>query len=93
MERIFYLCRALDMKKLRKACNVRHCDQPPTREILVKEYDIRTRTRKTIVSLYCCSQHIKNIGSIIEELNTLSKGKIISTEVNLCGADTPRELV
>ena len=88
MERFLFLTGIMDLRKFKSTCNFKSCAAPPSKEVIIKEFDVHRDMKRDVVSLYVCSEHFKTIAPIIERFNALSTGKIISTEVKETGIVT-----
>ena len=86
MDRFLYLLGEFEITKLSNECNYKGCKRPPSKEILVKEFNVRRNSTRDVISLYFCEEHSKtDINQIIEKFNRLSTGKIIITAIKGIG--------
>lgn len=80
MNRFLYLLEEFEITKLSNECNFKDCKRPPSKEVIIKEFDVRRTSTRDVVSLYFCKEHgEKDIDHIIDKFNKLSTGKIIIT--------------
>jgi len=70
-----------DVKKLRKECNIKNCENPPTKEIMLSEKGMISSKSKTIASIHVCTEHLIKAKEIIETLNEELKGRIVQMDI------------
>jgi hypothetical protein len=72
-----------NVRKLDKICNDKACETEPTKKIFVYEY--KKFSKKGIVSLYLCEDHVKSVRGFIKTLREANPNMIIEREITELG--------
>ena len=80
-DKMLFIMRSFDIRKLSRACNTHGCSKPPSKEVNVFEFDARTTRKRELVTLYLCTEHHSGLSSFLEQLKGLcERGRIIQKE-------------
>jgi hypothetical protein len=67
------LVKMFNLRNLNKTCNFRGCQKSPSKEVTLIETDLITKERKSVASLYFCTEHHNKISkSITADLNEIA---------------------
>jgi len=72
-----------NVRKLDKECNDKTCETTPTKKIFVYEY--KKFSKKGIVSLYLCEEHVKSVRGFIKKLRDANPKMVIEREITELG--------
>lgn len=80
MDTLQFIVQRFDITRLKTCCNVRKCKKPPTKELLLLEFD-QNRPARRIASLYLCNRHCMQEAESISREFKKSGGKHIGGRI------------